>query len=334
MITVEISYEESRRLLDSHQNEMASLHTVALDDVEGLAKFGASFLNRGLSDGNKQKIRNFFAQPYQCPLMLVRGLPLPNFLPPTPTTNGWTEDSELAFNLSLQFGLYSCFGITPVAYAGENNNRPIRHVVPSQISLNEISSQGSLHAFKMHVDNPHLPLDVEAVGDLSGCPQFLALKCLRADTSVPTNVVLLDDVLAGLPEFVVKGLEKPIYSVIRPDSFGPLRTIVSPLPLVARTECGRYLSRYDRQFSRPNTEEAEFCIRVFESVLERSELVKRFILTPGDVLVFHNQRVLHARDAFEPRFNGMDRWLIRLYGLCDRNRLLPAENDLQWLGVA
>ena len=42
---------------------------------------------------------------------------------------------------------------------------------------------------------------------------------------------------------------------------------------------------------------------------------------PGDFLIFKNQIVLHARDAFVPRDDGADRWLIRLFGVSNLARV-------------
>ena len=40
-------------------------------------------------------------------------------------------------------------------------------------------------------------------------------------------------------------------------------------------------------------------------------------LCPGDLLLFDNRRVLHARTPFTARLDGTDRWLRRLYVVPD-----------------
>ena len=39
------------------------------------------------------------------------------------------------------------------------------------------------------------------------------------------------------------------------------------------------------------------------------------ILEPGDFMMFKNKRVLHAREAYQSKYDGNDRWLLRVYGL-------------------
>ncbi|UXN35710.1 hypothetical protein N8E86_01975 [Avibacterium paragallinarum] len=38
--------------------------------------------------------------------------------------------------------------------------------------------------------------------------------------------------------------------------------------------------------------------------------------------MFNNQRTLHTRNKFTPKFDGNDRWLLRLFGLWEKLILL------------
>lgn len=49
-------------------------------------------------------------------------------------------------------------------------------------------------------------------------------------------------------------------------------------------------------------------LRVLAHVVQRDDLVYRFRLSPGDTVVFDNQRVLHGRTGFEGK-----RWLRQVY---------------------
>jgi L-asparagine oxygenase len=44
-------------------------------------------------------------------------------------------------------------------------------------------------------------------------------------------------------------------------------------------------------------------------------------------LIFKNQRVTHSRESFAPRFDGADRWLLRLFGINDLKRTVPVNKE-------
>ena len=41
------------------------------------------------------------------------------------------------------------------------------------------------------------------------------------------------------------------------------------------------------------------------------------VLRPGDLFFIDNSRAFHGRSSFTPRWDGADRWLCRLQGLCN-----------------
>ncbi|MFI1226893.1 MULTISPECIES: TauD/TfdA family dioxygenase [unclassified Streptomyces] len=43
-------------------------------------------------------------------------------------------------------------------------------------------------------------------------------------------------------------------------------------------------------------------------------------LTPGDLVVIDNRVTVHGRTAFQPRYDGADRWLQRTYVTTDLRR--------------
>lgn len=54
-------------------------------------------------------------------------------------------------------------------------------------------------------------------------------------------------------------------------------------------------------------------------------------LDKGDFVIFKNQKTLHARRKFTPKFDGKDRWLMRMFGLNDVSRLQAISNDLPYV---
>ncbi len=328
-----ISHQEKLSITNHLKSVSSRFNTDEHDLYDVFSKTGNQILQSSLNQSNFNDIKLLANNIYNAPTFIIRGMPLPLELPTTPTKNGHINDGLIYQPLTLLFGLYSMCNVHPVAYSGENKDRIIRHVIPNEQSKDEVSSHGSEFEFGMHVDNPHLPLDCENIVNISGCPQFLALHCLKTDTSVPTELIFLDDILENMPEFIIDGLKKQNYRILKPDSFGENQEYIESLSILGESSDGYMLNRFDSKFATAKNKEATFCLSAFFNEVKNANSNK-IILTPGDILILHNQRTLHARGAFKARFNGSDRWLLRLYGTKQINRHILIENKPKYLGKA
>jgi len=261
-------------------------------------------------------------------MLVVRHLPIDDILPPTPCARdlGLYETSLATASI---LGIFGCIGIHPLAYQGENDDSFIRHVVPKRRAEGTLSSYGSRLDLGMHVDNPHLPLIGEPVQTLSACPEFLSLTGIRCELAVPTRLLSVQEVLESLPPEVIHMLQQPLYTIKRPESFSEQRyRLVAPL--VLQDSNGRYLCRYNKANVEANTREALDALTALEHAIEQYP-VKRVLLQQGDMLIFKNQQTFHARDAFTPRFDGLDRWMIRVFGIRDMGRTIAVHPDQPYI---
>jgi len=55
---------------------------------------------------------------------------------------------------------------------------------------------------------------------------------------------------------------------------------------------------------------AAAALRALHTCLD--EIHMSHVMTRGDLLIFDNKRVVHARTPFTARFDGTDRWLLRI----------------------
>jgi hypothetical protein len=257
--------------------------------------------------------------------LVIRNMPVDYFLPPTPYA---TEPSvgQIPVTVVSILGAFACIGISPVSYQGENDNSFIRHVVPKHLAQHAVSSYGSKVSLGMHADD-HLPLENEPITDLSACPEFLSLMGVRCELGVPTRVVSVERLLGELPQFAIEELQRPHFSVKRPDSFADNRFVLQGVPLLVPDGAGGFYCRYNRSNVRPDTVSAKFVIEMLETVVGLPQLCSNILLQQGDLLIFKNQRTLHARDQFTPRFDGTDRWMIRVFGLRHMSRGIPVSAD-------
>lgn len=240
-------------------------------------------------------------------------------LPPTPINLKLAEISEEQI-AALVKKLIACtisLGLYPVVYEGENNGRLIRHVCPMEESVGEISSQGGVYDFFPHVDNPDLPIKGDGIlqKGVAHSPDYLTLVCLRNEKNVRTSLILLDDVLACLDKRTISILSEPVFQVLRPSSFSE-RVLKSGLPVLSIYN-GNYYSRFDWHNVKAMDDNKEACtaLESMKEAVMNKDIWHDIFLQPGEAVTFNNQRTLHTRNAFEPRLDGSDRWLLRLFGL-------------------
>ena len=262
--------------------------------------------------------------------LTIRGLPTEKQLPATPYLDYLTPDN-IPLVSALNIGIYQLANIAPVAYQNENKGRLLRHVVPAKHGRKEKSSQGSLRKFGLHVDNPDLALTPECVGDISACPEFLSLMAIRSDVRVRSSIVQLDDVLENLSVGTIEQLSEPNFELARPDSFNHAKK--TRLPLIVFNRDGVAFTRYDKENATPLTPKAAAALLMYEAQLALPSNHINTLFLPGDFLLFRNQRVMHARSGFEPRDDGADRWLVRLFGMSSPCRIKSINDQQRHIGL-
>lgn len=268
-----------------------------------------------------EAVRRFKDDAYQS-VFILRNCPIDESLPPTPY-RGMLSCSQVSVSCQVMLALYHLMGIKPVVYEGENDGALFRHVVPTRSSRHEKSSHGAYNRFGYHVDNPDLPLSCEAIESLSGCPEYLSLFGLRCDPSVHTTVVPVEGLLQGMDAEMLEVLASPRFVIRRPASFGHPKETGS-LPLIVRGAQGQWLCRFDTENTHASDGQSQHALEALKCRLATRQFDMPLLLLPGDFLIFKNQQVLHARDAFMPLDDGADRWLLRLFGMNDLSRTIPS----------
>lgn len=292
-------------------------------DLIDYAKKSGRILKNILNYQAIKKLKNFIQNEKQTQLV-IKGFTVENCLPRTPY-EGVVDLKSISLSVACHLGIYNILGINPVAYQNENNERLVRHVVPSPNCRHEKSSHGSRLTFGMHVDNPDLALISEPIKDVCASPEFLSLYSLRCDNRVSTDLIVLDEVINRLPKGVIASLKKPLYRVNQPDSFkgGHDGKI---LPVLVDGGNGLYYCRFDYENISPVSEESAAALYMLRKTVCEVDLVYKQTLLSGDMLIFRNQRTMHSRGGFVPKDSGTDRWLLRIFGVKDMERHLPLSN--------
>ncbi|NNM58947.1 MAG: hypothetical protein HKM04_03950 [Legionellales bacterium] len=316
-----ISYEENRKIIGG----MPYLSEIDNDDtLVASMKICGDYFRQGLNKNTIDEISEFKEED-ESTVLIIRGLPLDINIPPTPYLSRYSLQS-MPLTVAVNMAIYDTLGLNPVTYYGENEGHLFRHVIPTKKAINEKSSHGSTYTLGMHVDNCHLPLLPEKIRDkYSSCPEYLSLFGVRCDLNVYTKISLLDSALAQLNAETIRQLEQPDFLLRMPDSFEHPQQF--ELPLLVENTDGIYYSRFDKEYTVPKNEQAKQAFHQLNDALLSTQAVHYFLLQPGDFMIFKNQRVTHCRESFTPRFNGMDRWLLRLFGVSDMNRMVSIDKN-------
>lgn len=260
-----------------------------------------------------------FARTADATIIEVRGLPTPAEKAQTPDDGVVREEAVRSHVLNLVGSLTGPLGLCGFSYASENDGRLLRAVAPvSKLAL-QASSQGFADDLGWHQDNANRQMVIAAEPQASQrgpMNEYQAFVCVHPDEDVPMDVANLEDMVAELASrhgsLLVDKLHAPEFGIYRPSSHGG-GLDVEGVPLLALDEKGRLHGRFHAGNVVGMTPVAQAALDAFRetcaSTRSRMEVEGR----EGALLIYDNTRVMHCRRKFKPRFDGADRYYIRLY---------------------
>lgn len=248
--------------------------------------------------------------------LLVRNVARDRSLPPTPADAAAPIKRGSYVGEWALLALASSLG-TVVSYREQRAGQMFNNVLPMRGWEDEISSQGSRTMLGLHRE-----CTFSEVG-----PDFIGLYCHRGG-EVATTVVSAARLQQRLGERHWNVLREPRFitplpPLFRRGSTAPTRYQPHRVFLGDR---GNPEIRVDATLTFGTDRDAEAALEELRTVAWHDDVVERVVLKPGDMLFLDNRRCLHGREAFKARFDGFDRWLVRLYVKTDlwacRDRLV------------
>lgn len=223
--------------------------------------------------------------------LLIRGLPLP------PLADGLASRTEPALQ-ALPLAFAALAGV-PVGLAEECDGELIQDVRPSSCLQ---PGRSDTNAIGWHLDAEILRHGGEGL-----IPDGLLLNTLQNDAKGPTYLLHADDIIARLSRNVIDALQSHEFVITAP---GPLKGVPYKLDAVPALE---HHSDFGYRFNGtpPSLTGTTLIARNAVDALEHSLLSCgpiRVTLEAGDLLLWSQRRVLHARPSFVGR-----RWLQRVF---------------------
>jgi L-asparagine oxygenase len=252
------------------------------------------------------------------PAFLIRGLAAEHNLPPTPTRTDSVSDAQLSFVSEIVLlGVAKVLG-EPLGYKAEKNGALVQNVFPIETQSHSPSNESSSSVLDLHTElvfsrrKPTCPLDAES-------PDFILLWCLRGDPdgTAETLVAAIEDLCALLGPSDLSVLSQARFELRAPYSFTRdepgNRPWVGPVPVLRGTNSQR-LAAFDLACgTRGIDETAEKALNELRRAAKEPGITRRIALESEDLLILNNRRIAHGRTPFSARFDGTDRWMLRVY---------------------
>lgn len=248
----------------------------------------------------------------------VHGLNVPFQTPKTPL-DGRVDFRDVRTHVMQLTGAFGTgIGMGGFAYESENAGQLLRAVAPVRAFASQASSQGA-DDLGMHNDNANRPISVPAdqhPGNQSPMNPYQAFVTVRADEATPMEVLALDDAvhetISRYGARTIQELLEPQFSVRRPDSHGGGLDVLG-VPVLVLDDQGSFRSRFHASNVEGMNQEAQAAFNSFREIVLGSNHVMAFEGSPGSLLIYSNDRGLHRRRSYQPRYDGTDRYYIRTY---------------------
>lgn len=191
---------------------------------------------------------------------------------------------------------------SPICYKQEQGGQLIQHIIPVfKTEYGQISTSSKTN-LELHTETAFHPYK----------PSFVLLLCLRGDKNAVTTYANVEDIVEKLSPESIEMLNKPFFITRIDESFrsngeADFELFTSVLrPHVN----GGFSMTFDKHFMRGCTEEAQKALDELNTAVNES--IKEIVLESGDLLVIDNETTVHGRRPFSAKYDGTDRWVLRL----------------------
>lgn len=264
--------------------------------------------------------------------LVVHGMPVDSHIPETPRNGdrppriGQEQGKGYVSEISL-LGLCSRLGAYPDFDENEKDGTYINQIIPRDDSESKkiASSYGSEAPFHPHTENVYSEPPLK----------FFSLLCLRGDPKAATSMIFLDHILEYLKSFphcpqsvndrVVEEMKKPQFVMKSGPSFQGKNGRAVVLPILTTNEKGERVFRFNANPDRvaSTNEMSEFVVDHLKTILTSPAFLDKYktsiTLKKGDLLLFNNWEVMHARDGFKIDKDNW-RWLQRCYFMLEEHK--------------
>ncbi len=268
----------------------------------------ARALARALPDPIRARLLEFAAVGSESGILVLRGLQVGG-IPPTPPNNTLALGARTVF--AAQVSLLSHVLGDMVSYQAEGCGYLIQDMVPNPVLAETQQSQGSKSMLEAHTE--------QCFSELR--PDYLFLGCLRGDSHAATYAFSARELMKRLAPAEISVLRQTLWTTRIDASFAPFmpnpKELRGPFAIFSG-DANDPTMLVDQDLMRGTTPQAQALLEKVVAIYETSR--SSHTLEPGDVLFLDNNRAMHGRSSFDPRFDGTDRFIVRGFVVTDLQR--------------
>ena len=229
-------------------------------------------------------------------------------LPKTPPGNN-LKIGEKTLLSRIQSILINSIG-EMVSYEAEGYGMLFQDVVPVQKMAEDQTSVGSTIELEIHTEQAFSKLR----------PDILSLACVRGDKNALTYILPVQTILQNMNDEEKELMRKPLWKTGVDMSFklngndfidGDIR---GPFHIISGSYDDPILI-FDQDLMFGITDEAN---RIIEKIVNIYYSHRNYHnLQHGEIIFIDNRRAVHGRSPFFPKYDGLDRFLIRCFAVFD-----------------
>jgi len=249
-------------------------------------------------------LQNFAHKGTNTGFLLIRRIPVGE-IPSTPENNNCKigEQTILAKIQSIFISVMSSM----IAYEAEGYGRLFQDVIPVKSMEKNQTSISSSVELEIHTEQAFSKLR----------PDILSLACLRGNENAYTYILPVNSIINNVSETELEMLKTRLWNTgvdlsfklnghefIEGDIRGPMSIIRGDNhPLLV----------FDQDLMTGITDESNEMIQKIVDIYYKHRLSHN--LTPGEIIFVDNNRAVHGRSPFSPKYDGLDRFLVRCFGV-------------------
>ena len=189
----------------------------------------------------------------------------------------------------------------PISYVQEQAGALVQNIIPVHKTEYEQISTSSKVQLALHTEAAFHPYK----------PDYVMLLCLRGDPNAVTTYANVEDIVSQLSNEMLQYLQDPAYTTSVDKSFQlPGKKYRQTTLQILKKIGSEYNMNYDEDLMKPTNILASMALDKFAEAV--SKCVQEIVLETGDLLIIDNNKTVHGRKPFQPKYNGTDRWVQRM----------------------